>query len=139
MSARHLPAVVATALFASIAVTAPATASIHHSAATTGLTSGRLGPTSTALLGLIAVVFGVRVLARVGRNGPGNIRNQAVLTLVSGLISLALGSWFAATAEGGPGTGNGIVGAWAAMVFGLVALVLGALALNRFRSVDRIG
>ncbi|WP_405166653.1 DUF6223 family protein [Nocardia sp. NBC_01499] len=59
---------------------------------------------------------------------------KAGLALGSGLISLALGSWFAAS----PGTGNGIVGAWAAMVFGLVALTLGAVALNRSRRVARI-
>ncbi|WP_431957822.1 DUF6223 family protein [Nocardia lijiangensis] len=139
MSVRYLPAVVAAALLGSIAVAAPAAAEVEHSAADAGLTSGRLGPTVTALLGLMAIVIGTRALTRVGRSGTGNSRNQAVLALVSGLVSLALGSWFAVTADGGPGTGNGIVGAWAAMVFGLIALVLGALTLNRSRQAGRIG
>ncbi|MFF0614077.1 DUF6223 family protein [Nocardia tengchongensis] len=63
----------------------------------------------------------------------------AKVALVAGLISLVLGSVFATTAAGGPGTGNGIVGAWAAMVFWLIGVVLGGLTLNRLRQVGRIG
>jgi hypothetical protein len=44
--------------------------------------------------------------------------------VVNGGLNLAI-------ATGGPGTGNGVVGAAAAFVLGLVALVLGARALAR--------
>jgi len=39
-----------------------------------------------------------------------------------------------ATAEGGPGTGAGIVGGFVAVVVGLAATALGWLALARSRS-----
>ncbi|WP_433634815.1 DUF6223 family protein [Nocardia sp. CA-120079] len=139
MSIRHLPAVLAPGLLAGIVLAAPATASVQQTAAVTGMTSGRLGPSLTALVGLVGVVVGVLVLARVSRFGTGNERRGAVLALVSGLLSLVLGSVFAATADGGPGTGNGIVGAWVAMAFGLIALVLGGLGVNRSRRIGGLG
>nr|BFE79161.1 hypothetical protein GCM10020093_017620 [Planobispora longispora] len=40
-----------------------------------------------------------------------------------------------AAAEGGPGTGYGIVGGFAALAVGLVAMVLGGLALARSRRI----
>lgn len=139
MSIRHLPAVATAVLFGGIASAAPAAASVQQTAAVTGMTSGRVGPTLTALVGLAGVVIGSLSLARSGRLSPGTGRMGAKVALVAGLISLVLGSLFAATAAGGPGTGNGIVGAWAAMVFGLIGVVLGGLTLNRLRQVGRIG
>lgn len=135
MSIRHLPTVLAPALLAGIVLAPPATAAIQQTAAVTGMTSARLGPTLTALVGLAGVAVGSLALARVTRVGTGNGRRGAVLALGAGLISLVLGTVFAATADGGPGTGNGIVGAWAAMAFGLIGMILGGVALNRFRSV----
>jgi hypothetical protein len=38
-----------------------------------------------------------------------------------------------ATADGGPETGNGVVGGYAALAIGLIAVVLGGLALTRSR------
>jgi hypothetical protein len=47
-----------------------------------------------------------------------------------------------AAADGGPGTGYGIVGGFVAVVIGLIATVLGWLALVRsrrtLRSADRV-
>ena len=43
------------------------------------------------------------------------------------------GGLLLAIANGGPGTGNGVVGAAAAVVLGLIALPLGGLALSRSR------
>ncbi|MEU2037203.1 DUF6223 family protein [Nocardia niwae] len=136
MSVRHLSAVAATALLGGITFAAPAAASVQQTAAVTGMTSGRLLPTLTALVGLVSVVFGSLALARTG---AGSGRNLSVTALVAGLVGLILGCVFAATAAGGPGTGNGIVGSWAAMVLGLIGVVLGGLALNRSRKVDSIG
>ncbi|WP_067536812.1 DUF6223 family protein [Nocardia crassostreae] len=134
MSARTLPAAVTAALLGTIALAAPAAASVEQTAAVTGMTSGRLGPTLTALVGLFAVVVGGRALLRSGR--PGGIgRGGAVVAVAAGLISAVVGAVFAATADGGPGTGNGIVGSFIAVVLGLVAVVLGGLTLNRSRRV----
>ncbi|MEU7769207.1 DUF6223 family protein [Nocardia sp. NPDC049190] len=139
MSVRHLPAVTAAALLVGIAFAAPAAASVQQTAAITGMTSGRLGPTLTALVGLLGVVIGGLALGRVGRIGTAAGRRAAIVAVVSGLVGLVLGTWFAATAGGGPGTGNGIVGAWAAMVLGVISVVLGGLVLNRSRHASRIG
>ncbi|WP_054812723.1 DUF6223 family protein [Nocardia arizonensis] len=139
MSVRRLPAAVAAALSAGVAFAAPATASVQQTAAVAGITPGRVGPTLTALVGLIGVVIGSVALARAGRMGIVNRRRSAIAALGSSLISVVLGVVFAATADGGPGTGNGIVGAFAAVVLGLVGVVLGGLTLNRSTRADRVG
>lgn len=141
MPIRHLPAAVAATLLGGLTLAAPAaaTVSVHPLAAATGMTSGRLGPTLTALVGLIAVVIGGRVLARSYRNDTRSGGRGAVAALVLGLISSVAGGLFAATADGGPGTGNGIVGSWAAMGLGLTAMILGGLAMARSRRVRVAG
>ncbi|MFI6774385.1 DUF6223 family protein [Nocardia sp. NPDC050412] len=135
MSVRHLPAAVAAAMLAGFALAAPAAAQVSvESAAATGMTSGRIGPSLTALVALAGVVIGGLALARsASRIGTGNRGRRAIVALVSGLIGVVVGGVLAATADGGPGTGNGIVGSWAAMVLGLISLVLGGLALVRSR------
>ncbi|WP_039805082.1 DUF6223 family protein [Nocardia araoensis] len=134
MPIRHLPAAIAAALLGGLAIAAPAaaTASTQPLAVATGMTSGRLGPTLTALVGLAAVVLGGRALARSGEH-PRDGGRGAVAALVSGLLSSVVGGLFAATADGGPGTGNGIVGSWVAMALGLAAMVLGGLTVARSR------
>lgn len=136
MSVRHLPAVVAAGMLAGFALAAPAAAqaSVQPAAAATGMTSGRIGPSLTALVALFGVVIGVLALTRsTGRIGTGDRGRRAIVALVSGLIGVVVGGVLAATADGGPGTGNGIVGSWAAMVLGLISMVLGGLALARSR------
>ena len=46
---------------------------------------------------------------------------------------MVIGGLVVAAAEGGPGTGYGIVDGFAALVLGLIATVLGRLALARSR------
>jgi uncharacterized protein DUF6223 len=53
--------------------------------------------------------------------------------LVTGLLAVVNGGLLLAIANGGPGTGNGVVGAAGAVVLGLIAMVLGGLALARSR------
>ena len=53
--------------------------------------------------------------------------------LVAGLIAVVNGGLNLAIANGGPGTGNGVVGGAAAFVLGLIALAIGRLALARCR------
>jgi hypothetical protein len=53
------------------------------------------------------------------------------VTLLAGIIAVVNGVVNLAIATGGPGTGNGVVGAAAAVVLGLIAMALGVLALAR--------
>jgi hypothetical protein len=133
MSVRNLFAATAAALFGGVALAAPALAdaSTQSAAASYGMSSGRIGPTLTMLVGLTGVVIGALALRSAGRIGPGG--RGPMVALVTGLISTVGGGLFAATADGGPGTGNGIVGAFAAVVFGLIGTLLGGLALARSR------
>ena len=89
---------------------------------TYGLTNARLAATAAALLGLAGVIVGRR--ARGGRRGAMIAMAAGAVATVAGVIALAV-------ADGGPGTGNGVVGAWAAVVLGPVALVLGGLGVRR--------
>lgn len=132
MSVRRLATTTVLAGGFALAVPAAAHASTLPVAAQTGMTSGRLGPTLVALVSLIAMAIGGAALARpTGRFGNGG--RGALVALGLGLISVVVGGVLAATADGGPGTGNGIVASFAAVVFGLVSIVLGGLALSRAR------
>lgn len=101
-----------------------------------GLTTGRLLSAVGALVALAGVVIGGLALARsAGRigNGNGNGKKGAIVALVAGVIGIVLGGLVVAAAEGGPGTGYGIVGGFASLAIGLMATVLGWLALARSR------
>lgn len=100
------------------------------------LTAGRLWATSAALLGLVGAVIGGVALARSVRRIRNGGRKGAVVAVVSGLVAVVGGALNLAVADGGPGTGNGVVGGALALMLGLVAVVLGGLALARFRRTD---
>ena len=109
-------------------------------AAITVFGSGRLGPTASAALGLVGAVLGGLALVRARRGSPAGPRGAstverrgATAALVLGSFSVILGALFLITADGGPGTGNGVVGSLAALALGPVAIVLGALARSRAR------
>lgn len=91
------------------------------------LTTGRSIGTLAALVALAGVIVGVRALVR---------RRAAMAALLCGLIGLAGGGAVVATADGGPGTGEGIVGGFAACALGLIAGVLGGVAMARSRRAD---
>jgi hypothetical protein len=96
------------------------------------LTTGRLVGTVAALVALTGVIIGGLALARSG--GPvGNGRRGAIVALTAGPTGMIIGGFVVATADGGPGTGHGIVGGFAALVIGLIATVLGWLALTHSR------
>jgi hypothetical protein len=90
------------------------------------LTAGRSWSLVAALLGLVGVVLGVLALTRAGTG-----RRRAVVASATGLVGAVIGVLVVAAAKGGPGTGYGIVGGYLALVVGLVALLLGGLALAR--------
>jgi uncharacterized BrkB/YihY/UPF0761 family membrane protein len=99
-----------------------------------GMTSGRLGATVAAVLGLIGVVIGLLALARPsGRFGTASGRLGAIVALAAGLIGMALGGLVVATSGGRIGTGGGLAGAIVALVLGLIAMAVGGLALARAR------
>jgi hypothetical protein len=92
------------------------------------LTTGRLVGSVAALVALAGVIIGGLALTR-----SGNGRRRANVALVAGLTGMVAGGLVVAAAEGGPGTGYGIVGGFVALVIGLIATALGWLALARSR------
>jgi len=109
---------------------APSVLTAAAAQATYGMTSGRVGPSVVAVLALVGAVAGVLAVRR-GTERPA--RRAGLLALVLGIVGSVAGAVFAVTADGGPGTGNGLVGAVVAVVLGLVGVVLGAKALARDR------
>lgn len=126
---------VAAALFVGLVYAVLVVAQVTEPAATTvqGLTSDRLWATTVAGLALLGVVIGglalVRSRHRIGNRG----RNGAIVALVTGVVAVVNGGLVLTMADGGPGTGNGVVGAAGALVLGLIALVLGGSVLVRAR------
>jgi hypothetical protein len=53
--------------------------------------------------------------------------------MLAGLIAAINGALNLATAKGGPGSGNGVIGGAAALVLGLIATALAGIALARSR------
>jgi Family of unknown function (DUF6223) len=106
-------------------------------ASTFAMSSGRLGATAAAVLGLVGTVIGGLALARSnGRSrAAAGARSQGKVALVLGVLSAVLGVVYVATADGGLGTGNGLGGAIVAVALGLIATVLGGLARTRTREM----
>lgn len=136
MSFRHLPTAAVSALLGGLAPTTPAAHTLVQQAAvdTYTLTTGRVVGTVAALLALAGVIIGGLSLARSARR-IGTGRRGAIVALVAGLTGMVIGAYVVAAAEGGPGTGYGIVGGFAALAVGLIATVLGWLALARSRRI----
>lgn len=113
-----------------------AAGSVADQAAVTPLTmtSGRAWSTIAIVVGVAAV--GVGVLALVRGLGIGHGRRRAIAAIAAvaaGMAVAIIGGAVVANAEGGPGTGYGIVGGYVALAVGLIAILLGGLALARSR------
>lgn len=93
-------------------------------------TSDRIMATSAAVVALAAAIVGGWALARP--TSP-HAKLTAAVALAAGLTGLVAGGLVVSMADGGPGTGNGIVGGFAALALGLTAALLGGLALTRTR------
>jgi len=102
----------------------------HLVAAAYTLTGGRLTATAAALVSMGSLVLGGLALARPGRS------RRPVSALVAGAAGLLTGAFVLAVADGGPGSGSGVVGAYAAVAFGLIGAGLGGLALSRSRRAN---
>lgn len=87
-----------------------------------------------ALLGLVGLVVGRLALSRpAGRVGAVARRRRADAAVAAGTACLIIGGLVVAAAEGGPGTGYGIVGGFIDLAIGLIAVVLGGVARARSR------
>ena len=133
-----LAALAAVAVLAGLVHAVLVATQLSEPAATTvyGLTSRRLWATTTAVLALVGVVIGGLALALpASRFGtvfaPSGFRLGTSVALAAGLIAVISGALNLAVANGGPGTGNGVVGAAGALVLGLVAMALGGLGMTR--------
>ncbi|MFD0353351.1 DUF6223 family protein [Streptomyces sp. NPDC127110] len=134
MSVRRLLTAAVVGLIGGIGLAAPASAhtSVQSAAATVyGPTFDRIWASVAALLAIAAVVIGRLALTRSTRRIGNGGRRGAVVALGAGLIALVNGGLVLATADGGPGTGNGVVAGAAALVLGLIATLLGGLARAR--------
>jgi Family of unknown function (DUF6223) len=102
--------------------------------AITNFGSGRLGPTITAIVGLAALTLGAQALSRARRStdrASSKGRGGRRAALVLGVAAVLLGVVFIAAADGGPGTGNGVVASGAAISFGSAAIGLDRLATSQ--------
>ena len=104
--------------------TQSAAANVDALAAGYRLGVGRAVPTAAAVLAAIGVVAGSVALARARRTGPALV----VSALILGLLGVVAGVLHGANAAGGPGTGNGVVGAVVAVALGVASIALGGLA-----------
>lgn len=89
------------------------------------MTNDRVVATAAAMIALAGVISGVLALTRHHRTW------HTTVALVAGIAGMLVGGFVVATADGGPGTGNGIVGGYAAVAVGLIAIGLTGLARAR--------
>jgi len=136
-----LAAVAAAAVFAGLVHAVLVAGHVSEPAASTvyGLTIRRLWASAAALMALVGLAIGGVALTRVSRFGTASGRHAAILALVVALIAAVNGGLNVAVANGGPGTGNGVVGGAAAFVLGLIGVAIGGLALARSGRTARAG
>jgi len=129
-------AIAAIAVYAGLVHLILMVADVSKSAPSTvyGLTSKRQFALVAMGLGLIGVVFGWRISrTSTSRFTLLNQKNGPIIAIVTGMLAVIGGVWNLATSNGGPGSGNGVLGSAQALVLGLTGIVLGALAVVRFR------
>jgi len=123
----------AVAMFGGLVYAALTVAHVSEPAAITvqGLTVRRLWATASTAVAFIGLVIGAMGLRRSSLFSTESGRLAAIAALAAGLFAAGNGGLNLAVANGGPGSGNGVVGGAAALVLGLIALMLGGLALAR--------
>jgi hypothetical protein len=94
------------------------------------LTIDRAVATAAALVALAGAVVGVRAFLRSAGRG---VTRTSLIAVGAGAAGTLAGILVLATADGGPGTGNGVVGGYAGVLLGLIAALSGGLALLRSR------
>jgi hypothetical protein len=138
-----LAALAAAALVGGLVHVVLVVAHVSEPAATTvyGLTPRRLWATMAAVLALVSLVIGGLALARPASrfstaSAPRGFPLGISVALVAGLIAAVNGGLNLAFANGGPGTGNGVVGGAGALVLGLIAMAVSGLAMDRSRRIS---
>jgi len=113
-------------------------ANVAEPAATTvyGLTEKRLWATIAAGLAVVSVVSGGLALARPVVRFRITAGRLGAIAVVAGIIAVVNGWLVLATADGGPNSGNGVVGAAGALVLGVAGVIIGGLALARSRRAN---
>lgn len=131
-----LASVAASAVFAGLVYAVLIAAHVAEPADTTvnGPTARRLWATLVAMLALAGVIIGGLALTRPASRVA--TPRGAMLALGLALIAMVNGTLNLAVATGGPGTGNGVVGAAVAVVLGAVGIAIGGLALARSRRTN---
>ncbi|MBN8578977.1 MAG: hypothetical protein J0L66_18700 [Cytophagales bacterium] len=111
-------------------------ANVSSSAPSTvyGLTSKRQFALVALGLALLSAIIGWRTFRKsADHTDILHGKNWPVVAIVTGLIAI-IGSVFnLATSNGGPGSGNGVLGSAQALLIGLAGIILGGLAIIRFR------
>ncbi len=133
-----LAALAAAAVFGGLVHAVLVAAHVSEPAATTvhGPTVRRLWATISSVLSLVGAIVGALALTRRPATRLGtaaSARSRGMIALFAGLLGLFNGGLVLAFADGGPGSGNGVVGGAAALVLGAVASMLGGLAVARCR------
>lgn len=131
------PVLIAIVLFGGLVYLVLVAAQVSTPSATTvyGMTLPRFWATTTAVLALIGVIIGGWAVARPAKHFGTNERFGAIATVVIGLLAIVNGWAVVTISNGGPGTGNGVVGGAIAFVLGLFAIILGGWALRRPRAL----
>lgn len=125
-----LVALAAVAVFAGLVYVVLVATHLSGSAAMTvqGPTTRRLWATTASVLALMSVVIGGLAMVRSAGFGL-----SIILALAAGLVAVINGALVLAVANGGLGSGNGVVGGAVALVLGLIGMIIGGLALSRSR------
>ncbi|MGA5347479.1 DUF6223 family protein [Streptomyces griseoincarnatus] len=93
---------------------------------------GRTGANLALVVGALGVALAWLATSRAGRRiNSVNPRTAGLAAMVTGAVGTVLAVLHAATTDGGPGTGNGLVGAVVAVPLGLGAVLLGRRVLSR--------
>ncbi|MEU0579785.1 DUF6223 family protein [Streptomyces griseoincarnatus] len=92
---------------------------------------GRTGANLALVVGALGVALAWLATSRAGRRNSVNPRTAGLAAMVMGAVGTVLAVLHAATTDGGPGTGNGLVGAVVAVPLGLGAVLLGRRVLTR--------
>jgi Family of unknown function (DUF6223) len=111
-------------------------ANVSKSAPSTvyGLTSKRQFALVALGLALLSVILGWRTFRKSGAHTSIlHGKSWPVVAIVTGLIAVIGSVLNLATSNGGPGSGNGVLGSAQALVLGLTGMFLGGLAMVRFR------
>ena len=111
-------------------------ANVSKSAPSTvyGLTSKRQFALVALGIALFSVIFGWRTFRKSSSHTSiVNGKSWPIVAIVAGLMAVIGSVLNLATANGGPGSGNGVLGSAQALVLGLTGMFLGGLAMVRFR------